>query len=169
MAGTLHADRESRLPAATSPSRMPWAFFGPMPGSSLSSRRPETDVAGVLGQSQEGEQVLDVGRLDELQPAVLVEGDLLPGQFHLHGQAVVRGPKQHGLLLQGDARLAVSEDLLDDVAGLGVLVGTGDQPRPLALRPARPQLLGVTLRRLGDDRVGSPPGSARCCGSSPPA
>ena len=119
----------------------------------LEQSQPGDDVAGVLGQPQERHQVLDVGRLGELEPAVLVEGDLLPGQLHLHGQAVVRRPKEDGLLFQGNARLAMPEDLLDDVAGLGVLVGTGDQPGRFSFRPARMQVLAVALRRLGDHRL----------------
>ena len=40
-------------------------------------------VPRVLGQAQEGEQVLDVGRFHELQPAVLVEGNMPGRQFGL--------------------------------------------------------------------------------------
>jgi hypothetical protein len=54
--------------------------------------------------------------------------------------------------LQG--RVPDQRDLLDDVAGLGVLVGTGDQPGPVSLGPARPQPLAVALRGPGDDLVG---------------
>ncbi len=46
------------------------------------------------------------------------------------------------------------EDLLDDMAGLGILVGARDQPWTLAFGPARLQALAVALRDLGDDPVG---------------
>ena len=86
------------------------ALPGPMPGSSGSSAQPGHHVARVLGQPQEGHQVLDVGRLDELQPAVLVEGDVAPRQLGFEQHAVVRGAEQDRLPPQSDARLAVLED-----------------------------------------------------------
>ena len=83
------------------------ALPGPMPGSSGSSRAPATIVARIFGQPEKGHQVLDVGRLDELQPAVLVEGDVGPGQLGFQQDAVVRRAEQHRLPPQVDARLAV--------------------------------------------------------------
>ena len=94
-----------------------------MPGSSGSKRWPGDHVAGVFGQAEKGHQVLDVGRLDELQAAVLVEGDVRPGQLGFQQHAVVRGAEQHGLTPQVDARLAMFEDLADHDT-------RPDRPRP---------------------------------------
>ena len=164
------------------------ALAGPMPGNSGSSRRAGDHVAGVLGQPEEGQQVLDVGRLDELQAAVLVEGDFPPGQLGLQQHAVVRGAEQHRLPPQRDARLAVLQDLPDDVFGLLVLVlagrpSTGRCPsRPLATRgssrsaPWPGAMTRLVASRIGpraavvllqrdDGRVrGSAWGSRGCCG-----
>ena len=49
-------------------------------------------VAGVFGQAEKGQQVLDVSRLDELQPAVLGMGQALPGQLPFQQHAVM-GPR----------------------------------------------------------------------------
>ena len=78
-------------------------------------------VARIFGQPQEGQQIFDVGRFDEFQPAVFVEGNIAPGQFGFEQHAVVRRPEQHGLPPQIDARLAMLENLPDDVFGLIVL------------------------------------------------
>ena len=102
----------------------------------LEQPQARDDITGVLGQPQERDQVLHVGRFGELEAPVLVEGDLPPGQLHLQSQTVVRGPEEDSLLLQRNARPSGAEDLLDDIAGLGILVGARDQPRTLALRPA---------------------------------
>ena len=58
-------------------------------------------VARVLREAQDREHVLDVRRLEELQPAELHEGDVAPGELQLELGAVVRGPEQHRLLFSG--------------------------------------------------------------------
>ena len=138
-----------------------------MPGSSGSSRAPETTSRGILGQPQEGHQVLHVGRLDELQPAVLVEGNVRAGP--------VRPPSS---MLWCDARNSTAcrrrstpasrcfQNLADDVFGLVGFVLAVDQPRPLALARVGPEVLGVSLPGQADHVVGGLQGSAACCGSS---
>ena len=74
-----------------------------------------------------------MGRFHELQPAVFMEGNLPGRQFGLQQHAVVRGPKQHRLPPQGDARLAMFEDLADHEVRLFDLVVAGDLHRPLPL------------------------------------
>jgi hypothetical protein len=75
-------------------------------------------AARVIGQPEKSHQILDVGGFDELQTAVLVKRDVRPGQLSFQEDAVMRGPKQDGLPPQIDARLAVFENLADDVLGL---------------------------------------------------
>ena len=124
-----------------------------MPGNSGKQPRAGHHVARILGQPQEGHQVFDVGRLDELQPAVLVEGDVGPGQLGFQQHAVVRRPEQHGLPPQVDARLAVLQNRADDVFGLVRLVLAVDQPRPLALGALGPEVLGISFAGQPDHAV----------------
>ena len=51
----------------------------------LQDAKPGNRVAGILGNAQETEEVLDVGRLQKAQTAVLVIRDVSPGQFNLEG------------------------------------------------------------------------------------
>jgi hypothetical protein len=67
-------------------------------------------VARVVGPAQHGQQVLDVRRLEELQPAVLHERDVAPHQLELQPVAVVAGAEQHRLVAQQLAGLARGED-----------------------------------------------------------
>ena len=91
---------------------------------------------------------------DELQPAVLVEGNVGPGQLGFQEDAVMRRPKEHGLPPQIDARLAVLQNLADNVHGLIGVVLAVDQPRPLAVGPLGPEILGVSLLGQSDHAVG---------------
>ncbi len=111
-------------------------------------------VAGILRQPQEGQQVLDVGRLHELQAAVLVKGNLAGGQLGLQQDAVVRGPEEHRLAPQVDPLFAMREDAADQVCRLVLFVLAGDQRRPLARRPLRPEVLGEPLAGQADHVVG---------------
>ena len=101
---------------------MPSAVVGADPGHQLQHPEAGHPVARVLGEAQDREQVLDVRRLEELQPAELDVGDVAPGELQLELGAVVRGPEQHGLALQRDAGFPRREDLGADVVDLGGLV-----------------------------------------------
>ena len=111
-------------------------------------------VARVFGQPQKRHQVFDVGGLDELQPAVLVEGDFRPGQLGFQEDAVMRSAEQHGLTPQIDARLAVFENLADDVFRLVGVVLAVDQAGPFAVGPLGPEVLGVSFAGQPDHAVG---------------
>ena len=65
---------------------------------------PRHPVARVLRQPQHRHQVLDVRRLEELQPAELHERDVPPHQLDLQRPAVVRGAEEHRLRLQRHPR-----------------------------------------------------------------
>ena len=111
-------------------------------------------VLGVLGEAQEAHEILDVRHLDEAQAAVLVEGDVAAGEFHLERHGVVLGAEEHGLLLELGALLAVGEDALAEPLRLLVLVAAGGEDRAPAVGPVRPELLVAPLGGLGDERVG---------------
>ena len=108
----------------------------PHPGQQLRDPEAGQAVARVLRPAQAGERVLDVRRLEKLQPAVLHERDVAPAELDLQRVAVVRGAEQHRLLAQRHAGLAPLEDALDDVVDLRQLVGDGDQHRPRRRRRA---------------------------------
>ena len=127
---------------------------GPDAGQQLETRKAGDAVARVLGPAQEGQHVLDVGGLEEFEPAEFHERDVAARELDLERAAVVRGAKQHGLLLERDAGLAVLQDPLGDVARLVGLVAHGDQLRALGRGALGPQVLGEALGRELDDGVG---------------
>ena len=61
-------------------------------------------------------QVLDVRRLEELQPAELHERDVPPHQLHLQRPAVVRRAEEHRLRLQRHPALPLRQHLAADVS-----------------------------------------------------
>ncbi len=87
-------------------------------------------VARVLGEPKHRQHVLDMGAVEELQSAEFHEGNVAPGQLHLQWPAVARSAKQHCLLFQRHADLAVFQHLLDDIARLVGLIGDRQQLRP---------------------------------------
>ena len=93
--------------------------------------------------------------LEELQTAVLDEGDVAPGQLELEPVAVVTGAEQHRLLVQRDAAFAVLEHALAHERGLGQLVDTRGERRATPRRPRRPELLAVAPVRVLHDGVGA--------------
>ena len=129
-------------------------FPGPIPGNSSENPNGRHHVARVLRQAEKGQQVLDVGRFDELQSAVLVERDVSPRQFRFQKNTVMRSPKEHRLPPQVDAFFAVLQDPLYDEFRLIVLRLAGDQKRFLPLGPLGPEVLSVSLGREPDDLVG---------------
>ena len=62
-------------------------------------------VARVLDEAQQRQHVLDVGGVEEFQPAELDEGNVAAGQFDFQRAAVAGGAEQHRLLLQQRAGL----------------------------------------------------------------
>ena len=79
-------------------------------------------VAGILRPAQEADHVLDMGGLDEFQPAEFDEGDVAPRQLQLQRAAVMGSPEQHGLLLEGGAGLARRQHPAGHIARLGPVV-----------------------------------------------
>ena len=123
-------------------------------GQKLHQPEAGDPVARVLHKPQQGEHVLDVRGIEELEAAELHEGNVAAGQLHLERPAMMRGPEQHRLLLEADAGLAVRQHLLDDVAGLVGLVAHGDQLRPLGRGAVGPEVLGEALGGELDHRIG---------------
>ena len=126
----------------------------PDAGQELQHPKARQPVAGILGEAQDGEQVLDVRGFQELQAAELHERDVAAGELDLERPAVMRGAEEHRLRLQRGARLPRRQHLGADVVGLRGLVGDGDEQRPRVRPPFGPELLGEALARLADHRVG---------------
>jgi hypothetical protein len=85
-------------------------------GEELDGAETGDAVARVLGPAQQRQHVLDVGGLEELEPAVLHERDIAPRQLQLQARAVRRGAKQHRLLLEPQPFLAARQHAVDDEA-----------------------------------------------------
>src|SRR3989454_2429088 len=115
---------------------------------------PADRVARVLDHAQVREEVLDVGRLDELEPASLHERDVPPRELDLQVERVEAGAEQDGDVSQRHSLLPQFQNALRDEPRLRVLVHRLDQHRCGALALAGEQRLGVLLRRLVDDLVG---------------
>src|SRR3989442_1137592 len=115
---------------------------------------PADRVVRVLDHAQVREDVFDVSRLIELDPASLHERDVPPREFDLQVERVEAGAEQDGDLPQGHAFLPQFQDALRDEPRLRVLVRRCDQHRRGALALTGEQRLGVLLRRLVDDLVG---------------
>ena len=82
-------------------------------------------VARILDEPQQRQHVLDVGGVEKFQPAEFDEGNVAAGQLDLERPAMRGGAKQHRLMLEQRAFLAIVKHLLDDVAGLIGLVAHG--------------------------------------------
>ena len=131
------------------------ACTGPMPSCSRSTPEPGHVVGGIGDHPGGRQEVLDVGRLGEPQPAVLHERDAAGGQLHLQHVAVVRRPHQHGLLAQLGAGFVRLQDPGADLAGLRGLVVAAHQHRG-GPGPAVAGELELQPGRLRADRVGQP-------------
>ena len=68
---------------------------------------PRQFVGGVVEDAQQGERVLDVRRLEELEPAELHERDVAAAELDLEPVAVMAGAEQHRLVVQRHAQLAL--------------------------------------------------------------
>ncbi len=128
----------------------------------LEEPEPGQLVARVVEHPQQGHQVLDVGGLEELEPAVLYVRDVAADQLQLEQVGVVGGPEQHRLVVESHAVLPVGQHRVAHRLGLGHLVGAGAQQRPAGAGDLRPQLHAAKLRvaklragrGLGHDGVG---------------
>ncbi len=120
----------------------------------LQKPEPRNPVTRVLGKAQSRQHVLHMGAIEEFQAAELDEGNVAAGQFHFQRTGMVRGAKQHGLLLQQHAGFAVLEDFFHDIARLLGLVLDGDQTRPLLRLPVGPQVFREPLAGKFDDAIG---------------
>src|SRR5215207_10319286 len=120
----------------------------------LQRAEPRERVRGVRDDAQEGERVLDVRGLGELDAAVLAERDALPRQLDLKVEGVRAGAEEDGYLRERHARVPQLSDALGDEARLLVLVAGVDENGRLArVVHAREELLAVALLGLRNDRV----------------
>eukprot|EP01136_Pigoraptor_vietnamica_P042676 Opistho-1_new@17125 len=126
----------------------------PDPGQQLQHAEAGHPVARIVDEAQQRQHVLDVGAVEELQPAIFDERDVAPGQLDLEFGRMRGGAEQHRLLLQCGAALAAGEDALDHVAGLARLILHRHQPRLLGGGALGPEVLGEALLALRDHRVG---------------
>jgi len=111
-------------------------------------------VARIVGPAQHGEQVLDVGGLEELETAVLHEGNAVSHQRELEHVAVVGVAEQHCLAPQLDTPLAGLEHPLDHVARLALFIGDRHVGGSRAAAAGAAQELAVLPAAGSHHRVG---------------
>src|SRR5689334_605641 len=85
-------------------------------------------IARVLRQSQVRQRVFYVRRFEELQSAVLDEGDISTRKLDLQRIRMMSRSKQNRLFLQVDPGFQVFENFFDDEVGLLILVDERDEP-----------------------------------------
>jgi len=122
-------------------------------GDQLHDPKPRDPIARVLSEAQHGQQILDVGSLEEFEPTKLDEWDVPPRQFDLEQPAMMRCPEQDRLLLQRQAGFAVFEDAFDDISGLILFIANRNELRQLATGAVRPEVFCIALARLLDQSV----------------
>jgi hypothetical protein len=69
--------------------------------------------------------------VQKFETAEFDEGNVATGEFHFQRAAMMRGPKQHRLLLEPRANLAILQHPLSDVTRLAHLVAHADELRTL--------------------------------------
>ena len=127
--------------------------FRPDAGDQLQHAEARHPVARIAGEAQDGQQVLHMGAVEELQAAELHERHVAAGQLRLDLGGMAGGAEEHRLVLQPDPRLPVLEDAVHDVAGLLGLGAGGDEARLVGRGAVGPEILGEALPGPGDDRV----------------
>ena len=92
-------------------------------------------IPRVLDPAQHAEHVLDVRRLQELEPTILHEGNVAAAEFDLEQGRMMPGAHKDCLPLQVDPLLPLREHLLYDVLGLRLLVPHGHEEGQLLRAP----------------------------------
>jgi len=83
-------------------------------------QHPETGnaIARVLDPAQDSQNILDMGRIEELEATELDERDIAARQLDLERARMARGAEQHRLLLERRPRLARFKDGLGHITDL---------------------------------------------------
>jgi hypothetical protein len=111
-------------------------------------------VARVLEHAQERQHVLDVRRLEELEPAPLLERHPARRELDLELRGVRRGAEEHRLGAQREPAVEQLEHAVGDEPRLGPGVAAAHQPRPFGAAAAREEGLVVAARGGGHHGVG---------------
>jgi hypothetical protein len=127
---------------------------GAYSGKELRDAKARYPIARIIGPPQRGQNILDVRSFEELEAAELHEGNVFSCQLQFQNRAVVRGAKQDRLRLQANVGFAISQDCFDDIVRLCNVVGDIDQRRKIGRRSVGPEILGKTLGREVDNRIG---------------
>jgi hypothetical protein len=127
---------------------------GPDAGQKMQQTEAGDPVPRVLDEPQQGQHVLDVGGVEELQSAEFHEWDVPARQFDFERTAVARCAEQNGLFFEDRAGLAVLQYAFDDEARLVGLVAHGDELRLRGRSPFGPEVLGEAFLRKSDDVEG---------------
>ena len=130
------------------------AIVGPTPGSSWATRKPATRSRGFSAQRRSATRVLDMRGVEKLQPAELHERDVAASELEFERGAVVGGAKQHRLRFRARRPPRGWRARGRDEARLIGVVGDGDERGSAPAGRVGPKVLGETLGRERDHRVG---------------
>src|SRR6516225_5791441 len=117
----------------------------PGAGQKLDHAKSRDAVARVFSPAQECEHVFDVRGFKKLQTAEPHEWNVAPSQFHLEQAAVIGGAEQNSLRFKCEPRLAVFQDLLDNIPCLIRFIAHADQLGPVGGAAFRPKVLSKAL------------------------
>ena len=92
--------------------------------------------------------------LKKSQTTVFHEWNIFPSQSRFQSHTVVRGSKQHCLLLQLHALLSTLQNLLNHMLTLRILICTRHETRDGTRTTRRPQFLVMPLRSLSNHPIG---------------
>jgi hypothetical protein len=95
-----------------------------------------------------------VRSLKEFETAELHERNVAPREFDFEAGAMMRGAEQDSLRLQRDARLAIFENSLDDIARLCRVIRYVNQVGTLRRGAVRPQVFCEPFGCKIDDGIG---------------
>ncbi len=123
-------------PARDSASRHAPRVRWPHAGHELQHAKRRDLVTRIVRPAQDRQQILDVGRFEKLEAAVLHEGNVAPRELDFEQIAVVRTAKQHRLASQQQPRFAIRQDPRDHVFRLRLRSCDADVTR-VARRPPR--------------------------------
>ena len=85
--------RANRIGSVHHEVQYPLRRGGADPGHQLHHPESGDAVARILGEAQQSQHVLDVGGIQEFEPAELHERNVAAGEFHFERSAMVRRPK----------------------------------------------------------------------------
>ena len=110
-------------------------------------------VPWIVDDTQKGEDVFHMRRLEEFESTPLLERDVTVHELDLEIGRHITGAEDHRDVIQCKAVFAELENSIDDEARLLFFIAGRHQPWANAAGPFRPEILGEPFRSARDDGV----------------